>query len=121
MSQLWRSFYAIDTNQGFVCERCGSEVGSLRSGGYRNHCPYCLWTKHVDDIPGDRMAGCDGLMEPIGIDYKRSKGYIVIHRCKSCGTVKRNKLALNDPEQPDDFDLVLELMQSGVPGPQLIP
>jgi hypothetical protein len=59
-------------------------------------------------------------MEPFGIDYKRSKGYIVIHSCKSCGTVKRNKLALSDPEQPDDFNLVLELMQFGVPNPQLI-
>jgi hypothetical protein len=58
-------------------------------------------------------------MEPVGIDYRSFKGHIVIPR--SCGTVKRNKLALNDPEQPDDFDLVLELMQFGVPGPQLIP
>ena len=61
------------------------------------------------------MAGCEGLMQPVGIDYKSSKGYVVIHKCRSCGTVKRNRLALDDPEQPDDFDLVLELMQFGAP------
>ena len=61
------------------------------------------------------------MMEPIGLDYKRSKGYIVIHRCMTCGTVSQNKPALDDPEQPDDIDLVLELMQFGAPNLWLIP
>ncbi len=39
-------------------------------------------------------------MEPIGLDYKNSKGYIAIHKCKSCGAVRRNKLALGFLSQP---------------------
>ena len=113
MSQLRRNFITIDANQGFTCERCGGKVFPLGTGSYRNHCPYCLWTIHVDDIPGDRREDCKGLMEPIDIDYRSSKGYIVIHKCVSCGTVRRNKLALDDPDQPDNFNLVLELMKRG--------
>lgn len=29
----------------FICENCGTEV---KGNGYTNHCPKCLWSKHVD-------------------------------------------------------------------------
>jgi hypothetical protein len=37
----------------FVCVHCGKEVKPL---GYtsRDHCPFCLWSVHVDVNPGDR-------------------------------------------------------------------
>lgn len=56
----------IMRNESFICEHCGFEVSPHPSGSARNHCPKCLYSKHVDeDSPGDRLATCYGLMEPI--------------------------------------------------------
>jgi hypothetical protein len=52
------------TKEDFVCEHCGKPVVG---NGYTNHCPECLWSKHVDVNPGDRAATCLGLMEPVGV------------------------------------------------------
>ena len=42
-----------------------STVGAkLRAMNYTNHCPRCLYSKHVDINPGDRAEQCDGMMEP---------------------------------------------------------
>ena len=51
----------------FVCEACGKKVLPL---GYsaRDHCPFCLCSKHVDIMPGDRQNTCLGILEPIGIE-----------------------------------------------------
>ena len=51
----------------FTCEHCGTEV---HGNGYTNHCPNCLWSKHVDINPGDRAADCGGLMEPIAVEIQ---------------------------------------------------
>ena len=80
------------TKEDFACERCGFFV---RGNGYTNHCPKCLWSKHVDVNPGDRMAKCQGLMEPVGMEVKGGK-YIILHRCTSCGFEKRNKSSEDD-------------------------
>ena len=42
-------------DNGFICAHCGKEVEPL---GYtsRNHCPFCLWSLHVDINPGDRAC-----------------------------------------------------------------
>ena len=80
------------TIEDFVCERCGAEaVGT----GYTNHCPACLWSKHVDINPGDRAATCEGLMAPVGLD-KKGDQYTLVHRCERCGHVKPNKSAAGD-------------------------
>jgi len=97
------------TNDGFVCERCGMQVVPLARGGFRNHCPGCLWSKHVDCVPGDREAECRGLMEPLGVERDAKRGWMVVHRCVGCGMVRRNRAALDDPRQPDDFEAVLEV------------
>ncbi len=55
------------TKEDFACERCGLFV---RGNGYTNHCPQCLWSKHVDVNPGDRQETCRGLMEPVGMEIK---------------------------------------------------
>lgn len=88
------------TEEDFRCEQCGSDV---RGNGYTNHCPRCLWSKHVDVNPGDRQAKCQGLMKPIGVELKGGE-YAIFHRCDRCGIEKKNKAAKND-----NFDAVLQL------------
>ncbi|MEO0586330.1 MAG: RNHCP domain-containing protein [Planctomycetota bacterium] len=82
-----------------VCAHCKSEF-SVRAPGtrHRNHCPYCLWSVHLDRVPGDRAARCGGLMEPIGIEVRRGGEWALIHRCTSCGTIKTNRIAGDDDE-----------------------
>ena len=76
----------------FVCDYCGQKVVG---DGYTNHCPHCLYSKHVDVNPGDREHQCHGLMQPISIEVK-SNGYVITHRCLNCGKEKRNRSASND-------------------------
>lgn len=80
------------TVEDFVCEHCGHPVAG---NGYTNHCSQCLWSKHVDVNPGDRLATCNGLMEPISVEHKNDD-YILTQRCTVCGHEKRNKMAKND-------------------------
>ncbi|MCC6290512.1 RNHCP domain-containing protein [Candidatus Nomurabacteria bacterium] len=76
----------------FVCGHCGLAV---RGNGYTNHCPDCLWSRHVDNHPGDRLARCGGMMAPV--DYRAvSGGYDVLHHCEKCGHEKWNKLDRGD-------------------------
>ena len=89
--------------ENFVCENCNHEVVG---NGYTNHCPHCLYCKHVDNKPGDRENQCHGLMKPVAIDVKSDR-YIIIHHCLKCGTKKRNKSASND-----SFDAILEVIKS---------
>ena len=84
----------------FICEHCGTKV---QGNGYTNHCPHCLYSKHVDINPGDRAADCHGLMEPIDIEQKDGK-YIVVQQCQKCGFIRRNKI-----ESSDDFEAVLDI------------
>ena len=65
----------------FVCGHCGTETAG---SGYTNHCPVCLWSRHVDIHPGDRAAECGGLMEPVGVMQKHGE-YRIQHRCVVCG------------------------------------
>ncbi|HMB66205.1 MAG TPA: RNHCP domain-containing protein [Patescibacteria group bacterium] len=88
------------TREDFVCENCG---GSVEGSGYTNHCPYCLYSKHVDINPGDRQETCGGLMEPVGVKVKGGE-YIIVHRCIRCGFKKRNKVC---PQ--DNMNLVIKL------------
>lgn len=84
----------------FVCENCDAHV---EGSGYTNHCPKCLWSKHVDIHPGDRRSLCDSLMEPTSVEQKRGE-YVIVHTCKKCGHNKRNKVESND-----DFDEVIRI------------
>lgn len=97
----------ISLNEGFTCENCG-EVVPKANKTCRNHCTKCLVSLHVDDkVPGDRKSGCLGLMIPKFIDLNRKKGYIIIHKCKKCGKISRNKVA-----DDDDMDKVIEISKS---------
>ena len=86
--------------ENFICDKCGYPV---RGNGYTNHCPNCLWSKHVDINPGDRAAVCQGLMKPIAVELNKGD-YIIIHHCVKCGFEKRNKTSGDD-----NFEAILQL------------
>lgn len=88
------------TKEDFTCERCGFFV---RGSGYTNHCPQCLWSKHVDVNPGDRQAICKGLMEPVDVEIKGGE-YVILHHCVLCGFEKRNRASMTD-----NFEAILQL------------
>jgi len=76
----------------FVCENCGFTV---QGTGYTDHCQQCLYSKHVDVNPGDRAAGCGGLMKVENVELKQGK-YILVYKCIKCGHVKKNKFQNED-------------------------
>ena len=89
-------------DEGFICDNCNKKVEKLNYTA-RDHCPYCLYSKHVDIFPGDRSNRCKGLLVPIGIEkYKNT--YKIIYRCEKCRELHKNIIA-ND----DDFDKIIEL------------
>lgn len=96
-----------DENTGFVCAQCGQSVQALTNGSYRNHCPSCLWSLHVDEAPGDRASPCRGLMEPVGMT-KSKKHLQIVHRCLRCGALRRNRVA-DSTAQPDSIDALVRL------------
>lgn len=89
-------------NENFKCEYCGKMV-SKSNYTARDHCPYCLYSKHLDINPGDRSNSCQGLMKPIGIE-KFKDGFKIIYECLNCHEKHKN-IALRD----DDFNKIIEL------------
>ena len=90
-----KKFNMIDEE--FICENCNKEVSKLNYTA-RDHCPYCLFSKHLDINPGDRQNECKGLMNPVSIEkYKNT--YKIIYKCLKCGELHRNIMASDD-----DFD-----------------
>jgi hypothetical protein len=92
----------------FKCKHCRRFVCPLPSGGsHRNHCPFCLYSRHVDGREsGDRMSCCGASMEPIG-RFQRAKGeYVIVHRCLGCEFERFNRIAADD-----DFELVMSLAE----------
>lgn len=79
----------------FNCDHCGAIVVG---NGYTNHCPKCLWSKHVDEFPGDRAAECNGAMEPIGL-ITTGKDWVIVHRCQKCSKTIKNRKAVNDDSE----------------------
>lgn len=95
-----KTFNMID--ESFVCEKCGKKVKKL---GYtaRDHCPYCLYSKHVDINPGDRNNSCKGMLEPIGIE-KFKDSFKIIYLCEKCHKTHKNIMA-----KDDDMNKIIEL------------
>ena len=96
-------------NTGFVCAVCGREVRPVTNGSYRNHCPFCLSSVHVDEKPGDRQSACGGTMDAIGVLYNPKKGWQLLHRCRKCGFEGKNMAAVNT-DQPDSTEAISALM-----------
>ena len=95
--------------EGFRCNHCKQLVPITKFMGteHRNHCPFCLWSKHVDlNKPGDRKAKCGAGMEPVGLTFKQEgldkygqpkQGEImIIHWCAECGKISINRIAGDD-------------------------
>ena len=89
-------------NENFTCQNCGKEVLAL-SVGYRNHCPFCLYSLHVDKQPGDRKNSCRGKMRPVSYEVSSKKGIVLWFVCLRCGEKKCNKAANLDRVQPDVY------------------
>ena len=98
----------IAKNESFLCANCHAKVQPL-SVGYRNHCPFCLSSKHVDLFPGDRSVECLGKMSAISYHLNPKKGVVINFKCQKCHLVKNNKAAIEDTLQADDFDKILQL------------
>ncbi|MCR4328216.1 MAG: RNHCP domain-containing protein [Patescibacteria group bacterium] len=89
------------TKEDFTCEQCSFTV---EGNGYTNHCPKCLWSKHVDVNPGDRAATCGGTMEPVGVEVGGER-HSIVHVCTRCNFERKNKVS-----KDDDFDTILTLL-----------
>ncbi len=95
-----KKFNMIDEE--FICENCGKHISKLNYTA-RDHCNYCLYSKHVDILPGDRKNKCRGLLKPIGIE-KHKDTFKIIYQCEKCHQFHKNIIA-ND----DNMDLIIEL------------
>ncbi len=96
-----RKNFIVPEQKSYRCKYCRNQV---MGGRYNNHCPHCLWSKHVDqDIPGDRLSDCSGLMAPTGVLQKNGK-WRIIHECTKC-----HKLFTVNSAPADNFDLVIKL------------
>ncbi len=89
-------------DENFVCENCKRNVTKLNYTA-RDHCPYCLYSKHVDINPGDRLNTCMGMLVPIDIE-KFKDTYKIIYKCEKCGMIHKN-IAAND----DNMNKIIEL------------
>lgn len=78
--------------ENFVCEKCKARV---KGTGYTNHCPKCLWSKHVDIEPGDRAQDCGGMMEPVRVEGTAGK-FRIVHTCVKCDKEHRNNTVADD-------------------------
>ena len=95
-------------DSGFICAHCGKAVEPL-SVTSRNHCPFCLWSLHVDINPGDRACACGGGMEPISARPNPKSGFVILHRCTKCGALRPNKAAYGVKNQPDSVKALIAL------------
>ncbi len=92
----------VKRDEEFICENCGRLVSTLNYTT-RDHCPYCLYSKHVDINPGDRMNNCLGLLEPISIE-KYKDTYKIVYKCQKCGEIHKNIIA-----KDDEMDMIIKI------------
>jgi hypothetical protein len=105
----------------FRCAHCGYIVSSahwLSGVNNRNHCPYCLWSCHLDlYVAGDRLSACKAPMQPVALTTKRSRNkysrghgeLMLVHLCTDCGDVSINRIAADD-----DADILLEVFNASL-------
>ncbi len=94
------------TEEVFKCRHCHRFVCPPEYGSHhRNHCPFCLFSRHVDDRrPGYRLSTCGASMEPVGYFQRANEEYVLVHRCLGCDFERFNRIAADD-----DFERVLSL------------
>lgn len=96
----------IARDESFECQNCGRHV-PIHGRTARDHCPYCLYSLHVDVVPGDRAEDCGGLLKPERLEQRDGK-LIIHYRCVRCGAERRNR-ALTDGDPPDDWQALVDL------------
>jgi hypothetical protein len=107
------------TGSDFTCLNCHQPVSAdpaISGVNNRNHCPFCLYSRHVDETAGDRRAECKSKMRPVGLTAKRlNKKYgsqqgelMIIHQCTGCGKISINRIAADD-----NNGLLLAAFQNG--------
>ncbi|MFC1610116.1 RNHCP domain-containing protein [Myxococcota bacterium] len=88
-----------DTTPGeesFLCAHCKrTVVPTLHGTRHRNHCPHCLWSRHLDRTPGDRRSSCRGQMVPVAV-WVRDGEWVLLHRCERCAIIRGNRIAPDD-------------------------
>jgi len=107
-------------NSDFRCMCCQNYVSAavLFAGVHnRNHCPYCLWSKHLDLYQsGDRLAICKTKMRPVALALKQAqKKYarsaqgelMIVHQCEGCEKISINRIAADD-----DADRILAVLDA---------
>ncbi len=106
----------------FRCTHCHAFVSRahfLSGVNNRNHCPYCLWSCHLDlYAAGDRLSACKGPMKPIGLTMKNSRNkyrldkrgeLMLIHQCIDCGSLSINRIAADD-----DSSTIIAVLQCSI-------
>ena len=106
----------------FKCAHCRNSVSAehLLSGvNNRNHCPYCLWSCHLDLYSaGDRLSACRGQMRPAGLTMKKGRNkyrlesggeLMLIHACIECGSLSINRIAADD-----DSESILDVFKASL-------
>ena len=101
--------YFEEFNADFTCKHCGHYVSArtaISGVVNRNHCPYCLHSRHVNLFAaGDRLCACKALMAPVGLAFKRTRDkyaggsqgeLMLVHRCLGCGALSINRIAADD-------------------------
>ena len=96
----------------FICMNCRNFVSAeavLSGVHHRNHCPYCLTSRHLDLFKaGDRLSACKASMRPIALTIKRTlKKYssvgqgeiMLIHQCDACEKISINRIASDDSSE----------------------
>src|SRR5512141_10251 len=96
----------------FVCMNCHNFVSAeaaLSGVQNRNHCPYCLSSRHLDLFEaGDRLSACKARMQPVALTLKRSaRKYarpgdgelMLVHVCEDCHKVSINRIAADDDNE----------------------
>ena len=109
----------------FKCAHCQITVSSahfLSAVNNRNHCPYCLWSCHLDlYAAGDRLSACKGLMKPVGLTLKMGRNkyqrdargeLMMVHECVECGALSINRIAADD-----DPSNILAVFESSIESP----
>ncbi len=102
----------IRRDEAFECVACGRPVPP---GGrqVRDHCPHCLCSLHVDEVPGDRAEECGGILDAVAATV-RSGEVVLGYRCRRCGVERRVRASL-DSDPPDDWQRIAALSAGGPP------
>lgn len=89
----------------FTCLNCGKKIEKLNYTT-RDHCNHCLYSIHIDNMPGDRSNPCHGLLEPIRVEKGKKDTLKIIYRCLKCGKIKKNVSATDD-----DYEEILKVIE----------